>query len=539
MIESIRAIGASMKNRSGRRPKLQLATLAIAFSSFIFATGASAQTAVDAIRFSERQPGLAARALGMGGVGTAGLGDYSAVFSNPAGLGYMKASSFSGSLSLYSTSDDATYSIGSSDLLTPNDITDTQLSHLAYTYKAPTRRGSLVFALGLSQTASFSRELAFDGSNPNNSATDFFMPLSDEFTVDVSAGADGISGTADDEFTPSFTRDLSAIAYNIFAIDLDVDAFENGDPVPFFPAVTTGTVDQQGLVTERGAMHEVNIAAAYEASKNVMVGFGINIPYGKWELNRGFTENDSRNDNDGSGTTVDFDRLEWDQFVESRLAGVNLRGGVSFVMPNGFRGGLSVESPTYYYIEEDFETIITTVFDDGFTDTYGDDSSEDIGKGSFDYNLITPWRLGAGIGYSNRRFKVMLDAELIDWSQMEFDSDVFSFAEENRDMARNLDQVVNAKLGAEYLVGSFAVRAGLAGISDPRNLDLLTDPVDKTRIFGSLGFSFYPNNKFALDVAVAQDAFDDEYTPYNIVGAPVISEVVRRNQLAIGLRFFF
>ena len=509
------------------------------FALTMLVTEARSQTAVDAIRFSERQNGVGVRSLGMGGVGTAGLADFSAVFNNPAGLGYMKASSFSGSLSAFSTEDEAAYEIGSSSEFTTNDITDSQLSHLAYTYKAPTRRGSLVLAAGVTQIGSFSRELAFVGDNPNNSATDFFMPIPGEFEIETSPGPDGIFGNSDDEFTPNFSRDLSAIAFNLFAIDLDIDAFESGAANPFFPAVTTGTVRQEGFVTESGAMHELNFATAYEASKDVMVGFGLNIPYGTWELDRIFTEEDILNDNDGSGTTVDFDRLEWDQFVKSRLVGVNVRAGVSFEMPGGLRGGVSLESPTYFHIEEDFDTQITAAFDDGYTDTYGDDPSESLGEGSFDYNLKTPWRLGAGIGYSTRTLKVMLDAEFVDWSRLEFDSADFSFEAENRDIRRNLDQVVNAKLGAEYLFGSFAVRAGIAGKTDPRNQDLLESDVDRDRIFGSAGFSFYPNNRFAFDIALSQESFDDEYLPYNIVGAPVVNEQVARSQVALGLRYFF
>ena len=51
---------------------------------------AVAQTDEDAFRFSQRDPATGARLLGMAGASAAGIADWSTVYTNPAGLGWIK-----------------------------------------------------------------------------------------------------------------------------------------------------------------------------------------------------------------------------------------------------------------------------------------------------------------------------------------------------------------------------------------------------------------------------------------------------------------
>ncbi|MDX1429714.1 MAG: outer membrane protein transport protein, partial [Rhodothermales bacterium] len=426
--------------------------------------------------------------------------------------------------------------------VTDNDVTNTGLDQLAYAYRVPTRRGSLVVTAGISRVQTFSRELLFRGDNGVNSATEFFLPLSNEFDVEVDAGNDGIRGTDDDVYTPLFTRPLSFIGFETFAIDLDIDAFEAGDDVPFFPAVTTGTVRQTGVVLEEGNMHEFSFGGAFEASRGVMIGATVNIPYGKWEFSSVFEEVDINNDNDGTGTTIDFDNLTWTETVESRLVGVNVRAGVSLEASRDLRVGFTLETPSYYSVSEDFATFVETGFDNGDQFSYGFDVGENEGAGSFDYEIITPWKIGAGIVFRTGDLRILADAEFIDWSQMELDADGFDFIQENQDISQNLQQVVNTRLGAEYALGDFVVRAGFGFRPDPRDirLDLQreSNSINRDRAFLSAGVSYVRQGQFAIDFGVSGEGFDDRYTPYNVVGAPVVEEEVARGRASLGVRVF-
>jgi len=507
--------------------------------SMTFAADANAQTFEDAIRFSQRQPMSGVRSLGMAGAGVSGIDDHTALLTNPAGLGYATGSSFSASLSFFSTDDRADYVLGSAS---PRDNTSSVagIGHIAYMHKVPTRRGALVVGAGINQVQTFDRELVYRGSNGLNSVTDFFMPISGEFQIETNSGPDNVFGTPDDEFLPSFTRDLSFIAFQLFAIDLDVDAYESGDPVPFLPAVTTGAVEQSGSVRERGFMHELNFGGAVEPAENVMVGASLNIPFGKWELDRFAAEEDINNDNNGLGGTVDFNYLEWTQLIESQLVGVNLRAGVSVRTRSGFSVGASIETPTYYEISEDYSTTMYVEFDDGYADTYGDQFEEDAGAGSFDYNVISPWRVGVGIGYAGRQLRLFADAELVDWGQLELDAEGFSFANENRLIREQLDGTVSLRLGGEYDFGRIVGRLGLAAVPDQRmetagrNGD--APRVDRERAYFTAGLTYEASRQFAIDFGWSAEQFNDVFVPYAVDGAPTIFEDVLRGRFAIGVR---
>lgn len=520
--------------RSSRTVALLIAILLVA--------PAAAQDGEDALRFSSRQPSVGVRALGLGGAGTAGINDLSALYTNPAGLAYLRGSVFSGGLTSFTTDDDAIFSVGSSRSGSTNDVSDTGLDHIGYAYRVPTRRGALVVGANVHRVQTFNRELFFDGTNGLNSATEFFLPLPGEFEIEFDAGDDGIAGTADDIFTPSFSRSLSFIGFETYTIDLDIDAYESGSDQPFFPAVTTGTVAQQGVISEEGNMTEFSLGGAFEAARGVMVGLAINIPYGKWEFSRIFDEDDFQNDNDGLAGTVDFSSMTWTETVESDLVGVNVRAGVSLEASRDFRVGFTVETPTYYSISEDFATFVETRFDDGFASSYGFEFDEDVGAGTFDYEILTPWRLGAGIGYDIGDLTLLADAEFIDWSQLELDSDDYSFFQENQDISQNLEQVVNTRVGAEYGIGDFVLRGGFAFHPDPRDVrpDLASDPnmVDRDKTFWSAGVSYVRQGRFAIDLGWSQERFDDRFVSYGIDGSPVVDEEVVRNRASIGVRVF-
>lgn len=491
------------------------------------AASVQAQTGEDALRFASRFPGTGPVTTALGGAGVAGVGDFSAFFINPAGLGFLARTTVSGSLATLAASEDGLFRVPGFDNARQNDVTDTGLGHLAYLYRFPTRRGSLVAGVALSQTYSFERDLLFEGRNPNNSITDFFMPLPGEFTLEED----------NDGIFPVFTRDLSFIAFETFAIDLDPDLVDAGDPVPFVPAVTRGTVAQTGSVTETGRMQELNVGGAFEAARGLMVGLSLNVPFGTYDFLRLFEEEDVENANDGTNGTTDFDFLRLEETVRSELVGVNVRAGISARVSPGLRIGFTVETPTVYDIDESFDTRLETFFDNGDVFVYGDQVSEDAGSGVFEYDITTPWRLGAGAAYRAGGLALAADVEFVDWSQLELDASGFSFADENRRIRRAYDAVVNTRLGVAYDLGQLVLRGGFAYYPDPRDT---RDTLDRSRTYVSAGFGYRVSEQFRFDFGWMQERFDDQYQPYvEVTEAPVVDEEVVRNRFVLGFTVRF
>lgn len=526
-----------------RRVPLLIAFLLLA----VAVTGETyAQTIDDALRFSQRFPSTGARMTGMAGAGNiTGIADYAALFGNPAGLGYFQKSMVAGSFYTISSADESFFQVPNFSNPLNHDIRNTGLGNLAYIAKAPTTRGSLVFGASYNQINSFTRELMFSGENANNSITDYFMPLPGEFEIRSENG----------DYVPHFFRDLSFIAYQTFAIDIEpslLDAYLNNEiDNPFLPAVTRGVVGQQGRVSEDGSMKEVNFGAAVEAAQNVMAGLSVNLSFGSYDFSRVFEETDIQNANDGISEdangilTVPFDQLNFIETFNSDLVGVNARAGISTQLPMGLRLGLLLETPTYFSVSEDYSTMLDVFFDNGEFYSYGTEFEDDAGTGSYEYEILTPWRFGAGLAYTMSGLTASLEAEFVDWSQLELDSndDPAYFDQLNRDIRDFYQGVVNTRIGIEYQIGGLLLRTGLAIQPDPRDYDLFSveDPgIDRTRTFFAAGVGYRFANQFQIDFGWMQERFEDQYLPYTEVdGAPWVDEEIVRNRVSAGIRVFF
>lgn len=489
-----------------------------------------AQTAEDALRFTERAPATGARMLGMAGVGIAGVADYGAFYANPAGLGYFESSSLGGSLNALSATDESRYQTTGSTTLSEGDVRATHLGNLAFAYKLPTVQGSLVLGAAYNQINAFDRSLLFGGANSGSSISDSFLPYQDEFEVREDNGT----------FSPRFFHVIPELAYEGGAIEFLSENVGTSGPL-FYQAVVPGTtIDQAGDVLEEGRMNELNLGGAWEASPNVMIGLSANFSFGTYRFNSLYEEVDTQNENlpddyiviVSDGELRGFNSLAFEEGFESDLTGFNLRGGVSTALSRDIRLGFTLETPSFYEISEDYFRELETVFDEG-----GSLSASQ--NGQFEYSLRTPWRLGGGAAWQTGDLRVAGDVEYVDWSQMKFDSDNGTFDDENRAIRENLDPVLNTRIGAEYYFGDLAVRGGFAFQPDPRAVEIQSQGkmTDRSKTFFSAGVGYRFGNQFTLDLGWMQERFDDEYVPYRDVdNPPVAEESVMRNRISIGMR---
>ncbi|NBC17950.1 MAG: hypothetical protein GVY18_11630 [Bacteroidetes bacterium] len=538
-----------MNHRSlGRRLRL-FALLLVA--ALVLPPQAEAQTARDAFRFSERLPATGARMIGLGGASIGGIADPSALFTNPAGLGYATSSMVSGALNTFGVSDEAFYDVPGFSSSFDSDVTATTLGNLGYVYKAPTRRGSLVIGAAYNQTNTFERDLRFQGNNGQSTITTSFLPFDNEFSIDADGGVTISSDLAFAGFV------AGAVEYFPEFLDDDPNAY------PFLEAVEPGTtIEQRGTVIEEGRMNEFNVGGAWEASPGVMLGLSANLAFGSYDLLNVFEEADVFGENgpaqysvllDDGSLLEGFDFFEYRQTLETDLVGINLRAGLAGQVTPNVRVGASVETPTYYAVDEVFSTRLETFFDRGGSLSYGDDPSDSFGNGEFEYEIRSPWRLGAGATFTAANLTFLADAEFVDWGQLELDADdPFVFADVNEQIQEDYEAVINARVGAEYRIEGVALRAGFAYRPDP--LAEAARPVmndgtelDRTKTFFSAGIGYRFNQQFQVDVGWMQSRFDDVYEAYPDISIPgfvsqeslLVDEEIVRNQFVLGVRYFF
>ena len=493
---------------------------------------ASAQTGDDALRFSDRTPGSTAASMALSGTGIAGVTDASAFVTNPAGLGWLTRSVASGSITNLSASTLGEYRSPGYSSTFDEKLTNMGVGNLSYLFRVPTTQGAMTIGASVSRATTYERGMTYDGDNGANSITDFFMPYADEFTL-VEEGAD---------IFPEFSRPISFIAYETFGIDLDQGLLDAGDPVPFLPAVSYGTVAQRGFFEDTGSMMELNFGGAVEVAPDVMVGLSMNIPVGSFERLSVLEEEDYLDDNDGTGGTTDFAFLHFEEGFRSDLVGVNGRFGVSARANDNLFIGATVETPTYMAIDEEYSTYLETEFDNGDFFSYGDGAGENAGSGTFDYTLRTPWRVGLGARMVVGIASLSADMEWIDWSQMEFSSGTYDFNTENRDIRDALEAVANVRLGATVDAGKVQIRAGGAFYPDPRTEQRFVAEgfpnVDRKRTFASLGLGYRFSDRMILDLGWMVEQFDDRTDLYtDVSGAPYVTEEVTRHRFQVGLQF--
>lgn len=540
------------------------------------------QTATDALFFSERLPGTGTRLSALGGASIGGIADYGTLYSNPAGLGYVETSQIGGSFRGLITTDETSYTTSyvpgsSSSFTSTTQMTDAlrtgyTIGNLVYVHKVPTERGSLVFAGGVNETRSFDRTVDYSNRNQLSSITDFFLPLDEEVSVeefapgespdDLFFGQEIVEGENAEylvDFDPNgnnrIDRPLSYAAFQTFAIDFVPGAYDptEGPSSGFLSAVAAGTQFlQAGTVSESGQLREWNFGTAFEAEKDVMMGFSVNLVSGKYTLRDIFEEVDDQNENDGTAGTVDFEQLRLTRRQSSDFSGVNFRGGLS-VQWAPIRAGLTIETPTWYSIEESARLQLRTDFDNGDRFQYGDGDRDNVGRSEFEYTIRSPWRLGAGASVQVANAQLLVDAILVDWTGLTLRApdNRGTFDRENQLIDDHFQPVVNGRIGIEYSLAPVDLRAGFAyqpapvSFSDVSpesgtpslNLQGAETVSERTRLYPSAGIGYQFAENLQFDIAWTQERFDDRLLPYESANASYVNETVIRNRIQLGVLY--
>ena len=474
-----------------------------------------AQSAIEAWRFNQRNMNVGVRMTGMSTRGFAGFGDHGALYSNPAGLGYINETQLIVSLRGHSTTGDSWRDQSGFDNSGARFRTDgffsgqissseesLQLGDLAFLYDVPVRQGKMVAGVSLSRVRDFSSRLEFIGENTQSSISSSFLPFDNEYTVDEDGNLEQLD-------------DLSFAAFNSGIIEYFKELYEDGK-YPFLSAVIPGTsIDQSGLITGSGGVYELSGGIAWQASKIIMTGISLNVTFGRYDFNHSFNESDVLNENTSQAYNVlnddgslfeGFDQLNYYQRLDLDMTGFNFRGGMSAKVSEMMQIGVSIESPTWTYIEESYSEEFSTSFDLGGTLTYGD-RPEDLGNGFNEYSMRSPWRLGAGVQFEFGNLTVTGEAEVLDWSQLELRSsgDLNTFSSVNGVIEDEFGLAVNFAVGGELELGRTVFRVGISGRPSPYSINTqtnLTEAYTDGQFGASFGVGYMISQSIRLDLGL-------------------------------------
>jgi long-subunit fatty acid transport protein len=458
----------------------------ICLSITLLTTTTYSQFPEDALRLSFPGMGIGARSLGMGMAYTSVANDYSATYWNPAGLGQAKMNEVSLGLSHLSYGNTSTF-LNNNQSFTNSA---TSVNSLGMVYPFPTRRGSLVFAIGYGREANLTTGLSFKGFNAQSS------------------------------IIPSLDSDL---AYELYLIDA-----QGNTPL-------VDSMEQSGKVLEGGGVNHWTVAGAIEAAPNLFLGVALNFISGSYSYNRTYLESDIYNKYNVArfGADYAFTDLALSDVIDADLSGFTAKFGLLYRFRNNMQIGIGVKTPSYYTIRENYSQDGASTFD--VPDSSGRYSYGYQIDATGEYDIASPFVFSAGVSVPVQDLLLAADIEFIDYTQMEFRNASQRLLNMNTDIKELFRPVTNFHIGGEYAFTDLGLqlRGGFAYLPSPYD----GDPESFARKYITGGVGFLVEDVILIDLGYAHGSW--ETFRYNYTTAPKTSEKVDTNNLIATVTYRF
>tara|TARA_B100001250_G_C19776652_1_gene779865 strand:- start:301 stop:1797 length:1497 start_codon:yes stop_codon:yes gene_type:complete len=488
----------AVKEGEAQEDKMKNSILRIVIA--ISTIGANAQNEVDALRYSTQNLSGTARFSAMGGAFGSLGGEFSALSSNPAGIGMYQISevTFSPSFNLNATKsyyNDTHLSSYKSEL---------SIGNLGLVFTIPQNNPNwkrINFGIGWNQLANYNNTITIEGSNNKNSIVDRILEIT--------------NGTLKEELENGEGNTFSQMAWNTYLIDplFNNNILVNGEYVSNF---SPNPKSQSKVTRSIGGMNEFvfSIGGSYE--EKLYIGATIGVPTIDYYEYSEYTEREI------SDTSNNLRRMLFSEEISAYGTGYNLKIGAIYRLSERIKIGGSLHTPTFLTIEEDYNTSITTSFKD---------STLDYSMGylnPFKYNLITP--LKASIGASTIFNNVLISGEyeLIDYSTAKYLT--ADFEDENLTIANIYQRTENIRIGAEMTIKPFILRAGYAKYGSA----FITQDFSKEDFSYGVGIN---NNAYFIDVAYILSQSANEHLLYSENHISPISLVNTNHSLLFTLGF--
>ena len=491
-----------------------------------------AQTAYDALMFSENNYEGTARSVAMGNAFTALGGDLGAVTINPAGSAVAGYSQFTITPSLTFSTNTAQgvspYADGSLPYFQKamkSDLTNFSLPNLGLTYTWETGRRSglkkLTFGFIANQTNSWQENIYANGTN----ATTSFMGA---LAYDASINGYNYADLAD-EYAYEFMPWRAVTGYQsgmISTFDGYDDQYVGASEVIYKNSATGeseivvgGPLDQTYGRRVDGAKNEYTFNLGGNISDMIYWGINLGISSITYSYDEYFMEKavDPRDFEISlsNGQNMYFEHMKYNYSYKADGMGVFGKFGVIVTPIHCLRLGAAIQTPT-----------VTTM-----TETWAEDGETQFSLKGYsayspyieaEYTLTSPMRANFGAAYTFGALGLIsVDYEMVDYGKMRYDTsgdDRQYFEEINQDISNRFGVSHMLRAGAEFKpFPAFAIRAGYGLTTSAERMDSWGAQIQEPQITqsASFGLGFSSKGSFFADAAVQARFLNDEYfMPY-------------------------
>jgi len=418
----------------------------------------------DVLRTSQNIYSGSARFTAMGGAMGALGGDLSAVTINPGGLGVYRSGEFSFTPVLRFSDYQTIYSHNKPYDYLQYELPEGQFSDFGYALKL----NQIGFVSGFTRNkdegwVSVNFSLAY------NNLADFYQSGNAQF--------DDISYTyldiAYDDVDFENNVDFSNKLYDVGVIYRGEDGLLNST-IPFGVPISQNITRNYKT---SGRLGEYTMAVGGNYSHILYVGGSIGIQVMDYKMKHSYSEYDNYD--------FPFDELQYYEEFTLNGVGVNAKLGAIVRPLPWLRVGGAIHTPTLFSLSDNYYYDVSSYFDDNSGTTISDEST-------FDYNLITPYRLVGSLGFQFGKLGLLaVDYEYVDYMKAKVEFDHPSFEAYERDVNNfinaDLRQAHNVRTGAEYrITKGVALRGGYSFYGSGFNTDV--QKTDYHIVSGGLGF---------------------------------------------------
>jgi hypothetical protein len=490
-----------------------------------------------ALLFSRQNTGGSARIQAMGGAQVALGGDFSSALSNPAGLGMYNRNEFTitpaftlqGANSTYTTLDfDQNNNLFSNTSNSSISNSNLSLPGLSIVFgagknedKAPYLGGT--FAITLNRINDFNGGLEYNGQNNSSSIVDYFIEASNGYTKD--------------QFDPKFDPNTNPAGKGD---NVNTPAYLGYENYLLGPTTTNGTTydtdiigkpSQRETVKTSGAQNQWSISYGANFIDKIFLGASLGITSVRYNYDKTYKESYEGQSMNCNGC---FNYLELKENRSTTGSGINLTLGALFKPVDFIQFGVSYITPSAYQLNDTYKASMNTSWNN--FDYYGN-GQVILGKvnaSTIDdpvtYGLSTPSRFTFGTAvFIPKKGFISADIEMVNYSKAttnNFSEQLYSLtidasSEVNNKINTRFKSVTNIRVGAEYKIKKFRIRAGYNFMGDP----YLRKPTDRinyslTNVNSISGGIGYRQSKFYIDLALINTQGDGYYVPY-AVASPI------------------
>jgi hypothetical protein len=406
-----------------------IATLLVSVFTFPYIF---AQNETNVQDISQYFTGGTARGIALNGAYGALGGDMTSLSINPAGLGVYRSSEFVFTPSFSFNTVKSKY-YGKSYEDSKNQLNVSNMG-LVFAYNSNREMGWVGLSLGFAynRLIDFNRNITVQSPTVNSSYLD-------EFVYNANNN--------------NFNDFYEALAYNTYAIDNDNEGyFSDFDDFGYGQS-------QRRILNIKGGVGEYAFSMAGNYSNKLYIGATFGIQRMRYEENNIHEE-----------SNIPGDYLESFKFYDNYYSfgtGYNFKIGAIYRPIDPLRLGFAFHSPTFYNIESEFDTEMTTNFVTSPSNDNNLNFRDNTETQLYDFNVSSPLKLIFSGAFQHKFGLLSVDYELVDYSKSKIRGDDDPFSDVNEIIQNNYRRTGNLKLGGELKLDEFAIRGGYGFYGSP------------------------------------------------------------------------